>query len=416
VKVGAGCTIAELLKRLRRRNLTLPTVGAIAKQTVAGAVATGTHGSGASSLSHYVREMEIATYDPVSQESFVLTLRADSANPIEREELRAARCSLGYLGIVLSVTLECVNAYDVEETLELVPSFDEVLASAKDFPLQQFVLLPYVWKYYVFRRHEPRGGRARGPWQWVKRMRYRAYKLVAIDFGLHGMIKAFANLPWPGLSRWLFGIAIPKIALKAWTSSDDSTRMLTIHHDLYRHIEMETFVPAARLGEALDLVHELTEIFAAGGLKARPLPAHIEALLQRVPEAMSELGWSGGYTNRYFIVCRRIHPDDTLISMTSGTAGDYYSVSVFSYRLGDPSFGRYCRVLALCLTSLYGARLHWGKYFPLTHGAVEKMYPAHLDRFRDICTRYDPDGVFRNAYAQRVLGFPATRCQPSPVS
>jgi FAD/FMN-containing dehydrogenase len=411
VKVGAGCTIAELLKLLRRHGLTLPTVGAIAKQTVAGAVATGTHGSGASSLSHYVREMEIATYHPVSQEPFVLTLRVDSADPIEREELRAARCSLGYLGIVLSVTLECVKAYDVEETLELVPSLDKVLASAKDFPLQQFVLLPYAWKYYVFRRHERRGGRARGPWQWVKRMGYRAYKLVVIDFALHLGIKIFANLPWPEPSRWLFGSLIPKIALKGWTSTDDSTHMLTIRHDLYRHVEMETFVPAARLGEALDLVRELTKTFAAGGLKARPLPAHIEALLKRVPEAMSELSWSGEYTNRYFIVCRRIHPDDALISMTSGDAGDYYSVSVFSYRLGDPSFARYCRVLALCLTSLYGARLHWGKLFPLTHDAVERMYPVHLDRFREICGRYDPHGVFRNAYAQRVMGFPATTCR-----
>jgi FAD/FMN-containing dehydrogenase len=192
--------------------------------------------------------------------------------------------------------------------------------------------------------------------------------------------------------------------------------MLTVRHDLYRHVEMETFVPAAHLGEALELVRELTETFSAGGLKARPLPAHIEALLKRVPEAMNELGWSGSYTNRYFIVCRRIHQDDALISMTSGTAGDYYSVSVFSYRPGDPSFARYCRVLALCLTSLYGARLHWGKLFPLTHEAVERMYPAHLDRFRQICARYDQDGVFRNAYAQRVLGFPATHCRSSSGS
>jgi len=86
-------------------------------------------------------------------------------------------------------------------------------------------------------------------------------------------------------------------------------------------------------------------------------------------------------------------------------------VSVFNYRPGDPSFARYCRVLALCLTSLYGARLHWGKLFPLTHEAVQRAYPGRLDQFRDICVRYDPDGVFRNAYAQRVVGFPAA-CFP----
>jgi len=413
VKVGAGCTLAELLKRLRRHGLTLPTIGAIVKQTVAGAVATGTHGSGASSLSHYVREMEIATYDPVSGDPFVLTLSADAANRIALDEFRAARCSMGYLGIVLSVTLTCVKAYDVEETLALVPSLDEVLAPAEAFPLQQFVLVPYAWRYYVFRRRVLPAGSKRGLLQWVKRMAYRGYK-ASVDVGLHAVIKLFARLPWSGPSRWLYRCALPQIALKNWTSTDDSTHMLTIHHDLYRHVEMETFVPAAHLGEALDLVRELTETFSAGGSDARPLPAHIEELLKRVPEARRELDWSGGYTNGYFIVCRHIHPDDTLISMTSGDAGDYYSVSVFSYRPGDPSFARYCRVLALCLTSLYGARLHWGKLFPLTHQAVKRMYPGRLAHFRDICARYDPAGTFRNAYAQRVLGFAAASC-PEPA-
>src|SRR5688572_15015059 len=54
VQVGAGCTIDRLLAELRRHGRTLPTVGAIVKQTIAGATATGTHGSGASSLSHLV--------------------------------------------------------------------------------------------------------------------------------------------------------------------------------------------------------------------------------------------------------------------------------------------------------------------------------------------------------------------------
>src|SRR5215467_4765758 len=58
---------------------------------------------------------------------------------------------------------------------------------------------------------------------------------------------------------------------------------------------------------------------------------------------------------------------------------------------------------------------HWGKFFPLTHQAVERMYPGRFAHFREICARYDPCGTFRNAYAQRVLGFAATRC-PIPSS
>ena len=165
VVVGAGCTLGALLRTLRRRGLTLPTLGAITRQTVAGAVATATHGSGRSSLSHYVREMRIATYRPGTGEPFVLTLSADSTDPTEQAELRAARCSLGYLGVVLSVRFECARRYAVEEELDFVPSLDDVLARAEDYPLQQFVLIPYAWKFYVLRRRQiPDERAARRAW------------------------------------------------------------------------------------------------------------------------------------------------------------------------------------------------------------------------------------------------------------
>ena len=47
VRVGAGCTIRHLLREMNRQaGLTLPSLGLIQAQTVAGATATGTHGSG----------------------------------------------------------------------------------------------------------------------------------------------------------------------------------------------------------------------------------------------------------------------------------------------------------------------------------------------------------------------------------
>ena len=55
VRVGAGCRLQDLLDRLHAAtNQTLPTLGAIKRQTVAGAISTGTHGSGRQSLSHFV--------------------------------------------------------------------------------------------------------------------------------------------------------------------------------------------------------------------------------------------------------------------------------------------------------------------------------------------------------------------------
>jgi hypothetical protein len=55
VDVGAGCRLQNLLDRLHATtDQTLPTVGAIKRQTMSGAISTGTHGSGKPSLSHFV--------------------------------------------------------------------------------------------------------------------------------------------------------------------------------------------------------------------------------------------------------------------------------------------------------------------------------------------------------------------------
>jgi hypothetical protein len=61
VRVGAGCTLQTLLDKLHAAtDQTLPTFGAVKKQTIAGAISTGTHGSGLQSLSHFVTNVRIA--------------------------------------------------------------------------------------------------------------------------------------------------------------------------------------------------------------------------------------------------------------------------------------------------------------------------------------------------------------------
>jgi FAD/FMN-containing dehydrogenase len=95
--VGAGCQIKRLLVELDRQcDCTLPSLGLITEQTIAGAISTGTHGSGKHSLSHYMDEIRIATYDPTTGEPVI---RVISNGP----ELQAARCSLGALGVIVSV-------------------------------------------------------------------------------------------------------------------------------------------------------------------------------------------------------------------------------------------------------------------------------------------------------------------------
>src|SRR5438552_8370577 len=120
VRVGAGCRLQDLLDRLHAAtDRTLPTLGAIKKQTVSGAISTGTHGSGRQSLSHFVAAVRAVVFD------------AETGHPVVREfiegpELLAARCGLGCFGVILSVDLHTVPKFLVAETLRACRSVEEI--------------------------------------------------------------------------------------------------------------------------------------------------------------------------------------------------------------------------------------------------------------------------------------------------
>jgi L-gulonolactone oxidase len=120
VKAEAGITLAALNRGLQQRGLALPNLGDIDAQTLAGALATGTHGTGTRlpNLSAQVEALELVTGTGERR-----TLTGDDG-----DLLRAARVGLGSLGIVTAVTLRCVPAFrlrGVDATLPL----DEVLAT-----------------------------------------------------------------------------------------------------------------------------------------------------------------------------------------------------------------------------------------------------------------------------------------------
>src|SRR5207302_3893611 len=126
-------------------DVTLPSIGLVTEQTIAGAISTATHGSGKQSLSHFVEEVRAAAYDPVTGKARIYTWKGGP-------ELRAARCAVGCMGIILSVRLRCVPKYDVAETMVPCATLDDVLAEEGRFPLQQFFLIPHRWSYFAQRR------------------------------------------------------------------------------------------------------------------------------------------------------------------------------------------------------------------------------------------------------------------------
>jgi FAD/FMN-containing dehydrogenase len=404
VTVGGGCTIQQLLNVLHRQtNATLPTLGVIKKQTVAGAVSTGTHGSGQPSLSHYLDEVRVAAYDP------------DSGRPriyhwTGGPELQAARCALGCLGIILSVKLQCVPQYYVEEAIVGRNALPEVLADGQEYPLQHFVLVPYCWKYFVFQRRitPARSGAGQAILaRWTK-----INNLLAVDFALHLLLKLMllVSSSKQGRSRfigWFYRAVLPGLMQRKRRVVNLSEAALTMRHDLFRHLEMEVFVPGDNLPRAVDLIQQITQVFAGFSSDVSEDAARQLGEIGMLEELK---GYRGRYTHHYPIFFRRVLRDDTLISMSSplssGAPESYYSISFFTYLAPDSrdNFYDFARFTSRCLSRLVRARLHWGKYNPLELSDVAPQYPQ-LEKFRRLCRQVDPRGVFQNDYTARVLGF-----------
>ncbi len=390
VTAGAGCQIKQLLAVLSRHAAaTLPSLGLITEQTIAGAISTGTHGSGRPSMSHFMDEVRIATYDPTTGEPVIRTINGG-------DELRAARCSLGALGVIVSVGFWPRPRYFVEECFREYDGLEGVLAKEDEFPLQQFYLMPWSWRYFAQHRRETT--QPRGRWATL----YRLYFFLQFDIGLHLLVTLAARtLRSPRLVRFLFREVAPRLVIQNWTVIDDSQKMLVMEHELFRHIECEMFVPRSRLAEAIDLVVPLLKYFdgdreAIGGNTRQHLKS-VGALRQID-------GRCGNYTHHYPICIRRVLPDDTLISMTSDTAEPYYALSFISYARPDDRHGffAFAEVLSRALGGLFDARPHWGKICPLTAVEAARLYPQ-LPQFLEICRQFDPQGVFRNAWLDRTL-------------
>src|SRR5262245_1055616 len=283
--IGGGCQIKRALAELDRQGLTLPALGLISEQTIAGASATGTHGSGRHSISHYLEEVRIAAYDPAGEP----TIRTITAG----DELRAARCSLGCLGIVLSVSFRCRPQYRIEEHVREYDQLEDVLAAEAEYPLTQFYLIPWRWKWMAqHRRESPQ------PRSWLAPL-YRLYWFLWIDVALHLVILFLVRwLKIQLLVKWFYRWIVPLAIVRPWRVVDRSQDMLIMEHELFRHVEMELFVRRSQLAAATNYVHQVLLLFG-GERHSLSLDSQLDEAGS--DEATSTIALAGTYVHHYAI-------------------------------------------------------------------------------------------------------------------
>jgi FAD-linked oxidoreductase len=347
VRVEAGITLHVLRERLAALGLALENLGDVDAQTLAGALATGTHGTGARlrNLGAAVVGMQV-----VSAAGEVLELDGGDL-------LRAARVSVGALGVVTEVTLRCVPAFTLRGVDAPAP-LDEVLATVDERAAahRHFELYVFPHARTALTRtndvvDEPPQPRGRG--------RAYAEDVLLTNHVLHAVCLAGRAVPRaiPALNRFAARAAGSRVRV------DRSDRVFASPR-LVRFTEMEYALPRAALADALPV---------------------IKATAERHPV-------------NFPIEVRFVAGDDALLSPAFGRDTAYVAVHAFR---GMP-WGPYFRAVEEIAEAL-GGRPHWGKRHFQTAATLAPRYPG-WERFGAVRAELDPAGLFANAYTDRVLG------------
>jgi len=355
ITVQAGMPLHRLNALLEAAGIAATNLGDIDAQTVAGAVSTGTHGTGAryGGIATQIRGLELVLAD-----GSVVQCSADE-NP---DLFRSARVSLGALGIVSAVTLQVEPAFalhaiegggELDETLR---DFDELADGTDHF---EFYWFPHTTR--VLTKRNTRRPLADGISPLSRRRAWWDDEFLSNSvFG--GAVSAGQR--FPGLVRPLAHVM--GHALSDRTFSDVSHRVFVSPRRV-RFVEMEYAVPRETV---VPLMEELVAAVEASDWRiAVPVEVRVAAA------------------------------DDITLSTASGRDTAYVAVHVPP---GCPDQDAYFGTLER-LAGEVGGRPHWGKLHNLDAATLRQRYPR-FDEFVDLRDRLDPAGVFSNVYLDRVLG------------
>lgn len=244
VTVESGVILHRLSTTLWRHGLALTNLGDIDVQTLAGAVSTGTHGTGAAfgGLATQIRALEMVLAD-----GSVVWCSAD-----ERPELfAAARVGLGALGVITKVTLQCEPAYALharEEPAHLSDVLDDVERHLSDNDHFEFFWFPHTDRVLAKAHNRLPLDRGLRPLTRVRRwiddelLSNRVYELVC-RLGVRA----------PGLIPRLNQISARALTSREYV--DASFRVLTTRRAVRFH-EMEYAVPRESVGDLLRAVQQ----------------------------------------------------------------------------------------------------------------------------------------------------------------
>lgn len=365
VKVECGIKLKNLFKILADNNLALSNQGFIAEQSIAGAISTGTHGTGHTGcLSDFVIELEIldglGNLHKVSKES-------------NSDWLSYLRVNLGALGFIYSVTLECQDLFLLNHKRE-ISDWDDALENYDKYFSEN--------DYYMFMGH-PRydivlnffWNKLGNKNSFVKRSYFRDIPeyTVTNNYLSRAAIKSISYMP-------LIGNRLIQVWLYSMQKSLHSQYSYLSLSPIINPVSVDYYIEAEYAIEIKDFAKVMQEI----------RDFYIEY------ENENNLSLAAVYTCRF-------SPGFDLSNLSLAYKRDtaYITINILNYFDNYMDFFRKLDIIF----ERYLARPHWGKFHFLNKDKVSLLYgQENIEKFNLLRDKLDPNKIFANDYIKKCFG------------
>ncbi|XP_053316228.1 L-gulonolactone oxidase-like [Spea bombifrons] len=355
VTVEAGILLADLNKELDKRGLALSNLGAVSEVAAGGVIGTGTHNTG---IHHGILATQVVALTMMTASGEILEC-SESTNP---EIFQAARLHLGSLGVVLTVTLQCKPAFNLQEihfssTLpEILDNLENHLNSSEYFRFFWFPHTEKVSAYYQDPTDKPPSSKS--SWFWDYFVGY-----YFLEFLL--WISTFLPRILPYINRFFF-----------WLQFSSRSERVDISHKVFNF-------------ECLFKQH--VQDWAIPIEKTKDALMQLKSWLEKNPHVVAH----------FPVEVRFARGDDILLSPCYNRDSCYMNIIMYRPYGKDVPHQEYWLEYENIMKRV-GGRPHWAKAHTCTRKDFQQMYPA-FSKFKSIREKLDPTGMFLNTYLEKVF-------------
>jgi FAD/FMN-containing dehydrogenase len=351
--IQAGAKLENLNVELWERGYAFKNIGSIARQSLAGAISTGTHGSG---INYQILASMVRSFKMVTGIGEVIELDREK----DKERFHTALVSMGMLGIITEMTIDVDPKFNLHEKSGIM-NFDEVCDNILDWVNEHNHIkmwwFPHTDKMMVYRYN-------------------RTYEPVNDTWFRQKLMDEWVSVYFYRMMLW-------------WGNRKPSRRQ---------------FINDKILTPFLADVDRIERSYKVFNVPEPPIHRETEGAfdINLTPTVLREyrkmVEQRGHYIN-FIQEIRFVKGDEHALSPCYGRD----SVYVGCYNADNNGWNELLSDFEETVGTPYQGRPHWGKEFNVGADYLKNAYPK-WDDFQQLRAELDPNGQFRNSMLEALFG------------